>query len=189
MSASRSRRDARRRRRARVGGAGLRHRVVWFGLAALSLGTSRCSPTDCDEKAPVNCVRLGFKYEVGAGVTADQARAARLYAKACKLGESSGCISLGVFYSKYSPSVARALAIRGSARSGGAVGARMSRAPARASGHSHPSRSGHASRSRCGPRMLLRRVVDPQLRRQAPAQAARRPHRRSLGCRRGPPGY
>jgi len=45
----------------------------------------------CDESAKDSCKILGAMYENGEGTPADAARAATLYAKACKLGNSSAC--------------------------------------------------------------------------------------------------
>lgn len=61
-------------------------------------GPSRALQDECDGGRPQSCNRLAFKYESSDGVPRSRTIAARLYERACDLGESNGCMNGGTLY-------------------------------------------------------------------------------------------
>ena len=52
----------------------------------------------CKNGNSVSCVDLGFLYEKGQGVKADQSEAVKYYKKSCLGNNARGCYNLGVMY-------------------------------------------------------------------------------------------
>ena len=53
---------------------------------------------ECDADDADACTRLGYIYNEGDGVPADDARATPLFVRACHLGDMSGCTMAGYAY-------------------------------------------------------------------------------------------
>ncbi|MFO0648395.1 MAG: serine/threonine-protein kinase [Polyangiales bacterium] len=70
--------------------------LVGVGVAlAVSLLARGATPTTCEAGAAAACVAEGERYAAGRDVTADPARAAQLFDRACTLGSAEGCGRLG----------------------------------------------------------------------------------------------
>jgi TPR repeat protein/tRNA A-37 threonylcarbamoyl transferase component Bud32 len=83
------------RRRGRVAALVVSFLVVTLALAAVFAWHRLRPPTTCDEGAAALCLAEGERYAAGQGVTADPARAARLFERACTLHDAAGCARLG----------------------------------------------------------------------------------------------
>jgi hypothetical protein len=81
------------RRLSIMGGVGLGFLAIFAVVGALARNTS----TACDSGA--ECTQLGERFAAGSGgVTKDEALGARLFQRACELGDASGCNKLGLAF-------------------------------------------------------------------------------------------